>query len=83
MEGNTPDGTGPMHVPFGHIVANEKWRGSQLAQGMQGRWAPSTKALSHLTPLFKNVPPIFIQSSRNLFSCLYFQEKLNSFLRMA
>nr|XP_058902020.1 Fanconi anemia core complex-associated protein 24 isoform X2 [Kogia breviceps] len=37
MEGNTPDGTGPMHVPFGHIVANEKWRGSQLAQGMQGK----------------------------------------------
>ncbi|KAM7233601.1 hypothetical protein CapIbe_015737 [Capra ibex] len=37
MEGNPPDGTGPMHVPFGHIVANEKWRGSQLAQGMQGK----------------------------------------------
>ncbi|XP_024589911.1 Fanconi anemia core complex-associated protein 24 isoform X2 [Neophocaena asiaeorientalis asiaeorientalis] len=37
MERNTPDGTGPMHVPFGHIVANEKWRGSQLAQGMQGK----------------------------------------------
>ncbi|TEA42640.1 hypothetical protein DBR06_SOUSAS1610141, partial [Sousa chinensis] len=37
MEGNTLDGTGPMHVPFGHIVANEKWRGSQLAQGMQGK----------------------------------------------
>ena len=53
MEGNPPDGTGPMHVPFGHIVANEKWRGSQLAQGMQGQWAPSEQALSHLTLLFK------------------------------
>ncbi|KAL2762525.1 Fanconi anemia core complex-associated protein 24 isoform 1 [Daubentonia madagascariensis] len=36
MERSPPDGTGPVHVPFGHIVANEKWRGSQLAQGMQG-----------------------------------------------
>ncbi|XP_011370154.1 Fanconi anemia core complex-associated protein 24 isoform X1 [Pteropus vampyrus] len=37
MERNPPDGTGPVHVPFGHVVANEKWRGSQLAQGMQGK----------------------------------------------
>ncbi|XP_036131808.1 Fanconi anemia core complex-associated protein 24 isoform X2 [Molossus molossus] len=37
MERNLPDGTGPVHVPFGHVVANEKWRGSQLAQGMQGK----------------------------------------------
>uniref|UniRef100_A0A452R6R2 Fanconi anemia core complex-associated protein 24 pseudonuclease domain-containing protein n=1 Tax=Ursus americanus TaxID=9643 RepID=A0A452R6R2_URSAM len=35
MARNTPEGTGPMHVPFGHVVANEKWRGSQLVQGMQ------------------------------------------------
>ncbi|XP_008583748.1 PREDICTED: Fanconi anemia-associated protein of 24 kDa isoform X2 [Galeopterus variegatus] len=35
MERKSPDGTGPVHVPFGHVVANEKWRGSQLAQGMQ------------------------------------------------
>ncbi|XP_047568502.1 Fanconi anemia core complex-associated protein 24 isoform X1 [Lutra lutra] len=37
MARNPPEGTGPMHVPFGHVVANEKWRGSQLAQGMQGK----------------------------------------------
>lgn len=37
MARNPSDGTGPMHVPFGHVVANEKWRGSQLAQGMQGK----------------------------------------------
>ncbi|XP_008583747.1 PREDICTED: Fanconi anemia-associated protein of 24 kDa isoform X1 [Galeopterus variegatus] len=37
MERKSPDGTGPVHVPFGHVVANEKWRGSQLAQGMQGK----------------------------------------------
>lgn len=36
MERNPPDGPGPVHVPLGHVVANEKWRGSQLAQGMQG-----------------------------------------------
>ncbi|KAB1274090.1 Fanconi anemia core complex-associated protein 24, partial [Camelus dromedarius] len=54
MEGNAADGTGPMYVPFGHIVANEKWRGSHLAQEMQGRWASSTPALCHPTPLLKN-----------------------------
>lgn len=37
MEKNPPDRTGPVHVPFGHIVANEKWRGSPLTQGMQGK----------------------------------------------
>ncbi|XP_028733606.1 Fanconi anemia core complex-associated protein 24 [Peromyscus leucopus] len=37
MERINPGGTGPVHVPLGHIVANEKWRGSQLAQGMQGK----------------------------------------------
>ncbi|XP_059130920.1 Fanconi anemia core complex-associated protein 24 [Peromyscus eremicus] len=37
MDRNNPGGTGPVHVPLGHIVANEKWRGSQLAQGMQGK----------------------------------------------
>ncbi|XP_043845600.1 Fanconi anemia core complex-associated protein 24 [Dromiciops gliroides] len=29
--------TGLIHVPFGHIVGCEKWRGSQLAQEMQGK----------------------------------------------
>ncbi|XP_036995035.2 Fanconi anemia core complex-associated protein 24 [Artibeus jamaicensis] len=37
MERNPEHGPGPVHVPFGHIVANEKWRGSQLAQDMQGK----------------------------------------------
>ncbi|KAK2492498.1 hypothetical protein MC885_007931 [Smutsia gigantea] len=37
MARNPSDGSGPMHVPFGHVVANEKWRGSQLAQGIQGK----------------------------------------------
>uniref|UniRef100_A0A8C5NYB0 Fanconi anemia core complex-associated protein 24 n=1 Tax=Jaculus jaculus TaxID=51337 RepID=A0A8C5NYB0_JACJA len=36
MDWNPADGTGPVHVPLGHVVANEKWRGSQLAQEMQG-----------------------------------------------
>ncbi|XP_021095300.1 Fanconi anemia core complex-associated protein 24 isoform X3 [Heterocephalus glaber] len=34
---NPSDSTGPVHVPFGHILANEKWRGSQLAREMQGK----------------------------------------------
>ncbi|KAM5237442.1 Fanconi anemia core complex-associated protein 24 [Ctenodactylus gundi] len=37
MERNPSDGAGPVHVPFGHVVANEKWRGSQLAGEMQGK----------------------------------------------
>lgn len=37
MDRNTPEGTGPVHVPLGHIVANEKWRGSQLVLEMQGK----------------------------------------------
>ncbi|XP_020138832.2 Fanconi anemia core complex-associated protein 24 isoform X1 [Microcebus murinus] len=37
MERGPPDGPGPVHVPLGHIVASEKWRGSQLAQEMQGK----------------------------------------------
>ncbi|XP_055450804.1 Fanconi anemia core complex-associated protein 24 isoform X1 [Psammomys obesus] len=37
MERNPSGGTGPIHVPLGYIVANEKWRGSQLAQEMQGK----------------------------------------------
>ncbi|KAL1769119.1 Fanconi anemia core complex-associated protein 24 [Sigmodon hispidus] len=37
MERNSPRGPGPVHVPLGHIVANEKWRGSQLTREMQGR----------------------------------------------
>ncbi|XP_045387714.1 Fanconi anemia core complex-associated protein 24 isoform X1 [Lemur catta] len=37
MERSPPDGPSPVHVPLGHIVANEKWRGSQLAQEMQGK----------------------------------------------
>uniref|UniRef100_A0A2K6ULL1 FA core complex associated protein 24 n=1 Tax=Saimiri boliviensis boliviensis TaxID=39432 RepID=A0A2K6ULL1_SAIBB len=37
MERNPSDGTGPVHVPLGHVVANEKWRRSQLAQEMQGK----------------------------------------------
>ncbi|KAM9191982.1 Fanconi anemia core complex-associated protein 24 isoform 1-T1 [Dugong dugon] len=37
MERTPSDDTGPIHVPFGYVVASEKWRGSQLAQGMQGK----------------------------------------------
>ncbi|XP_062032656.1 Fanconi anemia core complex-associated protein 24 isoform X2 [Lepus europaeus] len=35
MEGKPPGGPGPVHVPLGHVVASEKWRGSQLAQEVQ------------------------------------------------
>lgn len=37
MERDPPGRTGPVHVPFGHIAANEKWRGSPLTKGMQGK----------------------------------------------
>lgn len=78
MERAAPGGIGPVHVPFGHIVANEKWRGSELAQGMQGRW---------LAPCFHLFYFIFL-TYLNLYSkthslpCLCFKGKLSSFLRM-
>ncbi|XP_049720635.1 Fanconi anemia core complex-associated protein 24 [Elephas maximus indicus] len=37
MERTNADDTGPIHVPFGYVVASEKWRGSELAQGLQGK----------------------------------------------
>lgn len=37
MEGKPPGDPGPVHVPLGHVVASEKWRGSQLAQEVQGK----------------------------------------------
>nr|XP_055167106.1 Fanconi anemia core complex-associated protein 24 isoform X3 [Nyctereutes procyonoides] len=35
MATNPAGGMGPMHVPIGQVVASDRWRGSQLAQGMQ------------------------------------------------
>ncbi|KAM4826004.1 Fanconi anemia core complex-associated protein 24 isoform 2-T2 [Thomomys bottae] len=37
MDSDPPDDTGPVHVPLGYVVARERWRGSQLAQEMQGK----------------------------------------------
>ncbi|XP_048951931.1 Fanconi anemia core complex-associated protein 24 isoform X7 [Canis lupus baileyi] len=37
MARNPAGSTGPVHVPIGHVVANDRWRGSQLVQGMQGK----------------------------------------------
>ncbi|XP_038610214.1 Fanconi anemia core complex-associated protein 24 [Tachyglossus aculeatus] len=38
MEKETMLGSvGPVHVPFGHIIGNEKWQGSQLAKEIQGK----------------------------------------------
>ncbi|XP_055992902.1 Fanconi anemia core complex-associated protein 24 [Sorex fumeus] len=37
MERQPPDCTGPTHVPLGYVVASDKWRGSQLAQALQGK----------------------------------------------
>ncbi|GCB79557.1 hypothetical protein scyTo_0016975 [Scyliorhinus torazame] len=34
---STPVRVGANAVPYGHVIVNEKWRGSQLAQGFQGR----------------------------------------------
>lgn len=67
MARNGPEGTGPMHVPFGHIVANQKWRGSQLVQGMQGQWAALCKRpLLNFLKTFYLLSP-FTQRSRNSF----------------
>ncbi|XP_043351082.1 Fanconi anemia core complex-associated protein 24 isoform X4 [Dermochelys coriacea] len=31
----TPVKAGVVSVPYGHVIGNEKWRGSQIAQGLQ------------------------------------------------
>ena len=58
MERNPEDGTGPVHVPLGHIIANQKWRGSLLAQDMQGRWAALCINSLSPTSIFKKSLPI-------------------------
>lgn len=34
---NSPVTAGSIVVPLGHVVGNEKWRGSELAQRLQGK----------------------------------------------
>ncbi|XP_053127068.1 Fanconi anemia core complex-associated protein 24 [Hemicordylus capensis] len=33
----TPVRAGAVNVPYGHVIGNEKWKGSQIAQGIQGK----------------------------------------------
>ncbi|XP_067396143.1 Fanconi anemia core complex-associated protein 24 isoform X6 [Emydura macquarii macquarii] len=33
----TPVQAGTFSIPYGHVIGNEKWRGSQIAQGLQGK----------------------------------------------
>ncbi|XP_048371124.1 Fanconi anemia core complex-associated protein 24 isoform X1 [Sphaerodactylus townsendi] len=33
----TPVRAGAVNVPFGHVIGNEKWKGSQIVQGIQGK----------------------------------------------
>ncbi|KAH0619589.1 hypothetical protein JD844_000319 [Phrynosoma platyrhinos] len=33
----TPLCAGAVNVPYGHVIGNEKWKGSQIAQGLQGK----------------------------------------------
>lgn len=34
---NFPAAGGSVVVPYGHVVGNEKWRGSEIAQRLQGK----------------------------------------------
>lgn len=34
---NFPATAGSIVVPYGHVIANEKWRGSEVAQRLQGK----------------------------------------------
>ncbi|XP_031471369.1 Fanconi anemia core complex-associated protein 24 [Phasianus colchicus] len=36
-KGNLPAAAGSVVVPYGHVVGNEKWRGSGLARRLQGK----------------------------------------------
>nr|XP_020671617.1 Fanconi anemia core complex-associated protein 24 isoform X1 [Pogona vitticeps]XP_020671621.1 Fanconi anemia core complex-associated protein 24 isoform X1 [Pogona vitticeps] len=33
----TPLRAGAVNVPYGHVIGNEKWKGSQITQGIQGK----------------------------------------------
>uniref|UniRef100_A0A670ZTS1 Fanconi anemia core complex-associated protein 24 pseudonuclease domain-containing protein n=1 Tax=Pseudonaja textilis TaxID=8673 RepID=A0A670ZTS1_PSETE len=33
----TPVRAGAINVPLGHVIGHEKWKGSQVAQEMQGK----------------------------------------------
>lgn len=73
MERNPPDVTGPVHVPFGQVVANEKWRGSQLAQGMQGRWAAlciNPLFLPRFLKTFYQVSPFHLKLTKHFLVCI-------------
>lgn len=70
MERNPPEGSGPVHVPFGQVVANEKWRGSQLAQGMQGRWVVlciNPLFLPYFLKTFYHVSPFHLKLTEFIF----------------
>lgn len=34
---NLPVTAGSIVVPYGHVIGNEKWRGSEIAQRLQGK----------------------------------------------
>lgn len=34
---NFPVTAGSIVVPYGHVIGNEKWRGSEVAQRLQGK----------------------------------------------
>ncbi|XP_030313842.1 Fanconi anemia core complex-associated protein 24 [Calypte anna] len=34
---NVPVTAGSIAVPYGHVIGNEKWRGSEIAQSLQGK----------------------------------------------
>lgn len=35
-KGDVPAAAGSVVVPYGHVVGNEKWRGSEVARRLQG-----------------------------------------------
>ncbi|KAF7244592.1 Fanconi anemia core complex-associated protein 24 [Varanus komodoensis] len=37
MNETTPVRAGAVNVPYGHVIGNEKWKGSQIAHGIQGK----------------------------------------------
>lgn len=48
-KGNLPAAAGSVVVPYGHVVGNEKWRGSGLARRLQGE-SKQQAACSSLLP---------------------------------
>lgn len=63
---NFPVTAGSIVVPYGHVIGNEKWRGSELAQRLQGKH----KQIGRGKASQANHPPLLPSKVKRLESAL-------------